>query len=172
MANWEHCPAVERARDGTASVWVFRGTDVPLHALYEHLASGATLVDFAGQFGLDVERAAAALEYEADELHDYRLDYSGPVPYARNSYADGYRPGDAVWRNCSLVEQATGRLGGAWVFKHTRLPLYVLHCHLAGGSTLDEFDEWFDMDTTKASAVLQHQANELLKDGLGNAHIV
>ena len=71
MANWEHCPVVERARDRAAGVWVFKGTDVPLHALYEHLASGGTLDGFAEQFVVDPGQAMGMLQYEAEELHDY-----------------------------------------------------------------------------------------------------
>ena len=161
MANWKHCPAVAQSRGKDGDVWVFSGTSVPLHRLYEALAGGDTVDDFARRFGVDVEQAAGVLEYEADELHDYRLDYRGAVPYARNPRADRIGADDTLWRNCPLVEQATGRLGGAWVFKHSRLALYTLYYHLAGGSTLDEFDEWYGMDAAKVIAVLEHEAKGL-----------
>ena len=161
MANWEHCPAVERDNDQDGGLWVFKGNGAPLYLLYEHLAAGGAVSSFAEQHDVDAKQAAAALNYEADELHDYRLDYPGPVPFARNPHTENAAPDDAMWRNCSLVEQATGRLGGAWVFKRTRLALYVLHYHLAGGSTIEEFDEWFGMDPVNVVAVLEHEAKAL-----------
>ncbi len=172
MANWEHCPAVERDSAKAGGVWVFKGTNVPLYALYETLAAGATVDDFAERFGVGVELAAAALEYEADELHDYRLDYPQGVPFARVTNRPPGGPYNAIWITCPAVEQATGRLGGAWVFKHTRLALYVLYCHLAGGSTIEEFDEWYDMDTANVVAVLEHEAKELREAWSAYADIV
>lgn len=172
MANWQHCPAVEQDAQRNGGLWVFKGTDVPLYRLYETLASGMTVRDFAERFGVEFEQAAAALEYQADELHDYRLDYPGLVPYARNPRIENAGPDDAMWRNCSLVEQATGRLGGAWVFKHTRLALYVLYYHLAGGSTIEEFDEWFGMNPRNVVAVLEHEATELRQAWSAYADIV
>ncbi len=161
MANWQHCPAVERDAGKHGGLWVFKGTDVALYRMYESLASGMTVGDFAEGFDVGVELAASALQYQADELHDYRLDYAGPVPFARSPHAENAAPDDAMWTNCSHVEQATGRLGGAWVFKHTRLALYVLYYHLAGGSTIEEFDEWFGMNPRNVVAVLKHEAQEL-----------
>lgn len=172
MANWQHCPEVERTPDKAGGVWAFTGTDVPLYRLYDCLASDGTVNDFAERFGVAARRAAAVLGFEADELHDYRLDYPGPVPYARNPHADLAGPDDALWRNCSLVEQATGRLGGAWVFRHSRLALYVLYYHLAGSSTIEEFDEWYGMDTAKVVAVLEHEAKELREAWSAYADIV
>ena len=58
MANWQNCPAVERDPAKSGGVWVFRDTDVPLYRLYETLASGATVDDFAERFGVAVEHAA------------------------------------------------------------------------------------------------------------------
>ena len=162
MANWENCPAVERLSAKDGGIWAFKGTQVPLYAMYETLASGGVTVDdFAERYDVDVEQVVATLQYEADELHDYRLDYTGRVPYARDPDADRVGPDDAMWRACPLVEQAAGRLGGAWVFKNTRLPLYCLFDNLTSGTTLDEFDEWYDMDTSKVVAVLQHEAKVL-----------
>ena len=172
MANWQHCPAVEWSGQPSGGMWVFKGTGVPLYVLYETLATGATAHDFAERFGVGVELATAALRYQADELHDYRLDYPGPVPYARNPRTENAAPDDAMWRNCSFVEQAEGRLGGAWVFKHTRLALYGLYYHLAGGSTIEEFDEWFDMNPRNVVAVLEHEAKELREAWSAYADIV
>ena len=161
MANWENCQHVERVTGIANCVWVFKGTQVPLYALYETLASGATVNDFAGRFGVDIERVEATLLYEAEELHDYRLEHSGAVPYARNPNADRTSPDDAIWKTCPLVEQNPGILGGVWIFKRSRFPLYTVHDNLASGATLDEFDEWYQIEKDRVVAVLQYQAQAL-----------
>ena len=165
MANWANCPTVERLSAKDGRIWAFKGTQVPLYAMYEMLASGATVDDFAERCNVAVEQVTTSLEYEADELHDYRLDYTGRVPYARNPHADRVGPDDAMWRACPLVEQAAGRLGGAWVFKNSRLALYVLHANLAGGATIDEFVKWYEgVEKWQVKAVLEHAAKELRED--------
>ena len=166
MANWANCPTVERVAGKAGELWVFKGTQVPLYAMYETLASGGVTVDdFAERCDVDVEQVVATLQYEADELHDYRLDYTGRVPYARNPDTDRVGPDDAMWRACPLVEQAAGRLGGAWVFKNSRLALYVLHANLASGATIDEFVKWYEgVEKWQVKAVLEHAAKELRED--------
>ena len=158
MANWEHCPGVERDNRGHRGLWVFKGTGVPLYLLYHTLASGATVNDFAQKFNVDVEQAAAALNYEADELHDFRLSYPQGVPFLRAAERQHLDPDDALWRGCPAVEQDPGRLGGVWVFLDSRLPLHVLHYNLAGGATVDEFVEWFDGDKPRTIIALEHEA--------------
>ena len=46
MANWEHCSAVERDADRVSGAWVFRGTRVPVSALFENLKDGTTVEQF------------------------------------------------------------------------------------------------------------------------------
>lgn len=164
MANWEHCPAVERAPAEYGGHWVFRGTDVPLYAMYECLASGGMVDEFAERHNVDIEQAAAALRCEADELHDYRLDYPQGVPYMHiTNRPPGGVKNESI-ATCPEVEQAAGRLGGAWVFKNTRLAVYVLYDNLASGCTLAEFDEWYEMDAARTTAVLEHAAQALRAD--------
>ena len=47
------------------------------------------------------------------------------------------------WSRCSAVDRNAGKLGGAWCFRGTRLPVAALFEHLDRGSTIDEFLEWF-----------------------------
>ena len=56
MANWEHCPAVERDPGG---LWAFKDGGTPLHWLYECLAAGGTVDEFAERHNVDIEQAAA-----------------------------------------------------------------------------------------------------------------
>ena len=37
MTDWERCSAVERVTDKLSGTWVFRGTRVPLAALFDNL---------------------------------------------------------------------------------------------------------------------------------------
>ena len=47
------------------------------------------------------------------------------------------------WETCPAVEQTPGKVGGAWVFAGTRVPLFALYENLASGATVDDFVEWF-----------------------------
>ncbi|NCC32037.1 MAG: DUF433 domain-containing protein [Chloroflexia bacterium] len=40
--NWKHLTAVESHPDIVSGAWVFRGTRVPVAALFENLRDGAT----------------------------------------------------------------------------------------------------------------------------------
>lgn len=69
MTDWSTCPAVERNPGKVAGDWVFAGTRLPLSALYEHLASGATVEEFVEWFpGVDERQIRAVLEHEAKTL--------------------------------------------------------------------------------------------------------
>ena len=64
--DWGACPEVERTPGKVSGAWVFTGTRIPLHALYENLACGATVSDFVEWFpGVDEQQVRAVLEYEA-----------------------------------------------------------------------------------------------------------
>ena len=64
MLDWSQCPAVERSADLVSGAWVFRGTRVPVKALFENLESGARLEEFLDWFpGVSREQAEAALEH-------------------------------------------------------------------------------------------------------------
>ena len=69
MENWNTCPAVERTPGKVSGAWVFAGTRIPLSALYENLASGATIEDFVEWFpGVDEQQVRTVLEHEARAL--------------------------------------------------------------------------------------------------------
>jgi uncharacterized protein (DUF433 family) len=56
MLDWSTCPAVERNPDTVSGAWVFRGTRVPVQALFANLEDGARIDDFLESF-LGVSRA-------------------------------------------------------------------------------------------------------------------
>ena len=69
MTDWETCAAVERIPGRVSGGWVFAGTRIPLLALYENLARGATIKEFVEWFpGVDEEQVRAVLEHEAKAL--------------------------------------------------------------------------------------------------------
>ena len=50
MLDWFNCPEVERSKDKVSGAWVFRGTRVPVRALFENLETGATIDQFLEWF--------------------------------------------------------------------------------------------------------------------------
>ena len=50
MLDWSNCPEVERVEGKVSGAWVFKGTRVPVEALFENLESGATLISFSRGF--------------------------------------------------------------------------------------------------------------------------
>jgi uncharacterized protein (DUF433 family) len=66
MLDWSTCPAVERDPAKLSGAWVFRGSRVPVSALFENLEGGATLDQFLGWFpGVKRVQAEAVLEHAA-----------------------------------------------------------------------------------------------------------
>jgi uncharacterized protein (DUF433 family) len=59
---WENCPAAESDQEKLGGEWIFKGTRVPLRALFENLESGASINDFLEWFpGVKPEQAKAVL---------------------------------------------------------------------------------------------------------------
>lgn len=50
MLNGSQCSAVERIPGKVSGVWLFKGTRVPVQALFENLESGATVENFLEWF--------------------------------------------------------------------------------------------------------------------------
>jgi len=69
MLDWSDCRDVERCDDKVSGAWVFRGTRVPVRALFENLESGATVDQFLEWFpGVTAEQVAAVLEHAEQSL--------------------------------------------------------------------------------------------------------
>ena len=69
MLDWTACTAVERSPDKVSGAWVFRGTRVPVKALFENLEGGATIDQFLEWFpGVSREQALAVLEFAEASL--------------------------------------------------------------------------------------------------------
>ena len=71
MANWKKCSAVERDPDKLSGAWVFRGTRVPVSALFENLKDGATVEQFLEWFpGVENHAVETVLVHEVKSLAD------------------------------------------------------------------------------------------------------
>lgn len=66
MLDWSTCSAVERDSAKVSGAWVFRGTRVPVSALFENLEGGATVEQFLAWFpGVARSQVDAVLEHAA-----------------------------------------------------------------------------------------------------------
>jgi uncharacterized protein (DUF433 family) len=61
--GWSTCPAVEQDPQRVSGAWVFRGTLVPVAALFENLEDGVSMREFIGLFpGVSLDQARMVLE--------------------------------------------------------------------------------------------------------------
>jgi len=66
MIDWSSCPAVERDPERFSGAWVFRGTRVPVSAVFENLEDGASISQFLEWFpGVSLEQVRAVLDHAA-----------------------------------------------------------------------------------------------------------
>lgn len=69
MRDWRTCRAVEQIPGKVSGTWVFRGTRVPVRALFENLRDGASIEDFLSWFpGVQREQVEAVLDHELESL--------------------------------------------------------------------------------------------------------
>ena len=69
MSDWSSCPAVERDPQKVSGAWVFRGTRIPVVALFENLEDGATTDDFMEWFpGVSRSQIEAVLKHAGSSL--------------------------------------------------------------------------------------------------------
>ena len=69
MLDWSQCRAVERVPGKVGGVWLFKGTRVPVSALFENLESGARIDEFLEWFpGVEREHVEGVLEYAGRSL--------------------------------------------------------------------------------------------------------
>ena len=66
------------------------------------------------------------------------------------------------WSRCEAVERDPSKLGGAWTFKETRVPVRALFENLEDGASIDQFLEWFPgVPRCHVEGVLEHVARSL-----------
>lgn len=66
MIDWSSCPVVERDPERVSGTWLFRGTRVPVAALFKNLEDGAQTTQFVDWFpGVSLEQVRAVLDHAA-----------------------------------------------------------------------------------------------------------
>lgn len=69
MLDWKTCPAVERVPERVNGAWLFKGTRVPVRALFENLEEGTSVDDFLEWFpGVTREQVLAVLTHAEQSL--------------------------------------------------------------------------------------------------------
>ena len=71
--NWGDCPGVQRDPERLAGAWTFGNTRLPLHAIFENLASGTTIQEITRQFSVTEEQIKTILAHTARMLEQDRL---------------------------------------------------------------------------------------------------
>lgn len=66
MIDWSTCPAVERDAERVSGAWVFRGTRLPVAALFRNLEDGTPVPQFVEWFpGVTLDQVRSVLEHAA-----------------------------------------------------------------------------------------------------------
>ena len=69
MIDWSSCSAVEQHPDRVSGAWVFRGTRVPVAALFENLEDGMAVAQFVEWFpGVTREQVETVLRHAERSL--------------------------------------------------------------------------------------------------------
>jgi uncharacterized protein (DUF433 family) len=67
--DWSQCPAVESVPGKLSGVWVFRGTRMPVAAVFENLEDGMSIDELVQLYdGLTREQVQSVLEFAAKSL--------------------------------------------------------------------------------------------------------
>ncbi len=67
--DWSQCSAVESVPGKVSGAWVFRGTRMPVAAVFENLEDGLTVDEIVEMYdGLAKEQVNAVLEFAAQSL--------------------------------------------------------------------------------------------------------
>lgn len=69
MLDWTQCSVVERVPGKVSGAWLFKGTRVPVRALFENLEGGATVEQFLEWFsGVTRDQVLAVLKFAESSL--------------------------------------------------------------------------------------------------------
>lgn len=74
------------------------------------------------------------------------------------------------WSQCPEVESIPGKVGGAWVFYGTRMPVATVFENLEDGMTIDEIAEQFPVTREQIKTVLEFAAQSLRGPSAVPAH--
>jgi uncharacterized protein (DUF433 family) len=69
MKQWDTLDVIEQNPDVVSGAWVFKGTRVPVAALFQNLRDGATVDEFLDWFpGVERAQVEAVLDHELETL--------------------------------------------------------------------------------------------------------
>jgi len=72
------------------------------------------------------------------------------------------------WSLCPAVERVPGKVGGAWVFKNTRMPVSVVFENLEDGLTIEELTKLYaGLTREQVQSVLDFAARSLASPAPG-----
>ncbi len=72
--DWSKCLAVESVPGRVSGAWVFRGTRIPVAAIFENLEDGLTIDQVVALYdGLTREQVKSVLEFTAQSLEPSAL---------------------------------------------------------------------------------------------------
>ena len=83
--DWSRCAAVESVPGKVSGAWVFRGTRMPVAAVFDNLEDGLTVDEIVEHFDVTKEQVVAVLEFAARSLdapayYETTTEaYAGPV---------------------------------------------------------------------------------------------
>ncbi len=67
--QWNSCPEAERRPERVSGAWVFKGTRVPVRALFDNIEDGASIDDFLEWFpGVTRHQIEVVLEHASAGL--------------------------------------------------------------------------------------------------------
>ena len=67
--DWSQCAVVESVPGKVSGAWVFRGTRIPVAAIFENLEDGLTVNEIVEMFdGLTQDQVKAVLDFAAQSL--------------------------------------------------------------------------------------------------------
>jgi uncharacterized protein (DUF433 family) len=67
--DWSQCAAVESVPDRLNGSWVFRGTRIPVSAVFENLEDGLSLQEIVALYdGLTLDRVQAVIDFARRSL--------------------------------------------------------------------------------------------------------
>ena len=68
--DWKDCGVVESRPDKLSGAWVFRGTRVPVEALFENLLGGANIREFTEWFpGVELDQVEEVIRRQIRTLN-------------------------------------------------------------------------------------------------------